>query len=79
MRLLLLNPLHLFHRNAGKQKRSQKIYLTFFSSRYVLITFPKLRTRYNIPTSVERLLLPERFPVLFQNILQHSDHDQNHK
>ncbi|CAF0962043.1 unnamed protein product [Adineta ricciae] len=48
-------------------------------SRYVLITFPKLRTRYNIPTSVERLLLPERFPVLFQNILQNSDHDQNHK
>ncbi|CAF1545607.1 unnamed protein product [Adineta ricciae] len=48
-------------------------------SRYVLITFPKLRTRYNIPTSVERLLLPERFPVLFQNILQNSDHDPNHK
>ncbi|UJR08327.1 hypothetical protein I4U23_012598 [Adineta vaga] len=48
-------------------------------SRYVLITFPKLRTRHNIPTSVERLLLPERFPVLFQNILQSSDHNQSQK
>ncbi|CAF1103529.1 unnamed protein product [Adineta steineri] len=48
-------------------------------SRYVLITFPKVQTRYNIPTCVERLLLPERFPILYQNILHSSDRNQNNK
>ncbi|CAF1427447.1 unnamed protein product [Rotaria magnacalcarata] len=44
-------------------------------SRYVLVTFPPSPIRYNTPTYVERLLLPERFPTLFQNIV-HS-HEQN--
>jgi hypothetical protein len=40
------------------------------SSRYVLLTFPQVPIRYNAPSYVERLLLPERFPALFQNIVQ---------
>ncbi|CAF0777814.1 unnamed protein product [Didymodactylos carnosus] len=38
-------------------------------SRYVLVTFPEMPGRYMIPTYVERLLLPERFPNLFKNIV----------
>ena len=51
------------------------IYFCF--SRYVLITFPQAAVRYNTPTYVERLLLPERFPILFQNILHSSQHNLN--
>lgn len=43
-------------------------------SRYVLVTFPEAPLRYNAPSYVERLLLPERFPTLFQNIIQSYDH-----
>lgn len=39
-------------------------------SRYVLLTFPRHQTRYNIPSYVERILLPERFPALYNNIIQ---------
>ncbi|CAF0757198.1 unnamed protein product [Rotaria sordida] len=42
-------------------------------SRYVLVTFPETPLRYNAPSYVERLLLPERFPTLFQNIVQSYD------
>ncbi|CAF2517530.1 unnamed protein product [Rotaria sp. Silwood2] len=42
-------------------------------SRYVLVTFPEVPLRYNAPSYVERLLLPERFPTLFQNIVQSYD------
>ncbi|UJR37906.1 hypothetical protein I4U23_030594 [Adineta vaga] len=42
-------------------------------SRYVLVTFPEVPLRYHAPTYVERLLLPERFPTLFQNILHSYD------
>ncbi|CAF1089930.1 unnamed protein product [Adineta ricciae] len=42
-------------------------------SRYVLVTFPEAPLRYNSPTYVERLLLPERFPTLFRNILHSYD------
>ena len=62
----------LFLRNAGKRClffRSNKLNLR--SSRYVLLTFPQTPVRYKAPTYVERILLPERFPNLFQNIVHH--------
>ncbi len=46
----------------------------YFFSRYVLVTFPAVPLRYNSPSYVERLLLPERFPTLFQNIIHSHDH-----
>lgn len=46
----------------------------FLFSRYVLVTFPEAPLRYNAPSYVERLLLPERFPTLFQNIIHSYDH-----
>ncbi|CAF1468995.1 unnamed protein product [Rotaria sordida] len=49
------------------------------SSRYVLVTFPQTPIRYNAPTHVERLLLPERFPTLFQNIVHSYEHNRNTK
>jgi hypothetical protein len=63
--------LYQFPRNAGKKRSffySQKN--ISLSSRYVLLTFPQVPVRYNAPSYVERLLLPERFPALFQNIIQ---------
>ncbi|CAF5190159.1 unnamed protein product, partial [Rotaria magnacalcarata] len=42
-------------------------------SRYVLVSFPEVPLRYNAPSYVERLLLPERFPTLFQNIVHSYD------
>lgn len=64
----------LFHLNAGKTFHSLGKSSGFsFSrfSRYVLLTFPQTPTRYKAPNYVERILLPERFPNLFQNIVHH--------
>ncbi|CAF1550435.1 unnamed protein product, partial [Adineta steineri] len=44
-----------------------------FFSRYVLVTFPEVPFRYSTPSYVERILLPERFPTLFQNITHSYD------
>ncbi|CAF0759873.1 unnamed protein product [Didymodactylos carnosus] len=44
-------------------------------SQYVLVTFPEMPGRYMIPTYVERLLLPQRFPNLFKNIANNFDHE----
>ncbi|CAF1249009.1 unnamed protein product [Rotaria sp. Silwood1] len=49
------------------------------SSRYVLVTFPQAPVRYHAPTHVERLLLPERFPTLFHNIVHSYEHNRNNK
>jgi hypothetical protein len=70
------NVLYPFHQNAGKFEfffsiKSNQI--LFILSRYVLVTFPEVPLRYNAPSYVERLLLPERFPNLFQNIVQSYD------
>lgn len=53
-------------------KKIWSLIISLFS-RYVLVTFPEAPLRYNAPTYVERLLLPERFPTLFQNILHSYD------
>ncbi|CAF0754419.1 unnamed protein product [Adineta steineri] len=42
-------------------------------SRYVLVIFPEVPFRYSTPSYVERILLPERFPTLFQNITHSYD------
>jgi len=68
--------LYRFHRNAGKRLTFfGHTKIIFYPSRYVLVTFPQVPIRYNAPTYVERLLLPERFPTLFQNIV----HNRNNK
>jgi hypothetical protein len=51
----------------------------FVTSRYVLVTLPRVPIRYNAPTYVERLLLPERFPTLFQNIVHSGEQNRNDK
>jgi hypothetical protein len=55
-------------------EQKQILFSIYFFSRYVLVTFPEVPLRYNAPSYVERLLLPERFPTLFQNIVQSYDH-----
>lgn len=65
-----------------KKKILLRKYLNFilsFISRYVLVTFPQTPVRYNTPTYVERLLLPERFPTLFQNIVHSYERNRNTK
>jgi hypothetical protein len=74
------NVSYRFHQNAGKRNIrffTLKTIDVFFSSRYVLVTFPRVPVRYNAPTYVERLLLPERFPTLFQNIVHSCEQNRN--
>jgi hypothetical protein len=59
--------------NYTKTKQIEILFSIIFS-RYVLVTLPEVPLRYNTPSYVERLLLPERFPTLFHNIIQSYDH-----
>lgn len=61
------------------RKQNNELYFFFYISRYVLVTFPSSPTRYNTPSYVERLLLPERFPTLFQNIVHSCEHNRHNK
>ena len=51
--------------------------LPSFCSRYIFITFPEEPQHYQTPSYIERLLLPKRFPILFQKIVRSYERQSN--